>query len=163
MQYRSFEATVIQPEDGLPYIAVPSEVASWLNAGAQPLPVCGEASGLAYRSVLWPDPDDKGQWYVELNPEISASGRFENGRQIRASIAFDEEPREASIPYELTETLGMAALAEHAWDKLSEADRAPYCEWVAAATDPHYRWHRAERAAVLVRRGEKLEMSGHAS
>lgn len=162
MLYRSFVTTVALPKDGLPYLAVPPEVASWLNADTQPLPVCGEAGGMAYRAVLWPEHNDGGNWFVELSLEIAASGRFENGKQINVSIAYDEEPREATIPYELTETLGMAALAERAWEKLSEAERAPYCEWVAAATDPKHRWQRAERAAVLVRKGEKLELSGYA-
>jgi hypothetical protein len=160
MLYHSFEAPVSAAKDCLPCIAVQPDLAAKLGSTEQPLPVCGEAAGLAYRSVLWHDPVAD-QWLVELSPELAASGRFTNGRTVTMTIARDQEPREASIPYELTETLGMAALAERAWDKLSEAERAPYCEWVAAAVDPRQRWQRAERAAVLVRRGEKLEMQHH--
>ena len=161
MRYRTFETTVSKPESGLPFFSVPPDVVDWLKGATQPLPVCGVAAGLAYRGVMWPDHERDGAWFVDLSPELVASGRFENGKQIEVTIAFDEEPREAGIPYELTETLGMAALAERAWDKLSESERTPYCEWVAAAADPHQRWERAERAAVLVRRGEKLEMTSH--
>ena len=162
MLYQTFATQVVTPEDRLPYFVVPDSVVVRLGSSSQPLPVCGEVDGLAYRSILWRE-DDNEHWYVELTPELAASGRFVNGTPVQATIAEDREPRESPIPYELTETLGMAALAERSWEKLTEAERAPYCEWVGAAIDHKERWRRAERAAVLVRRGEKLEMQGHAS
>jgi hypothetical protein len=158
MIYHTFTTPVSCSKGKLPCFTVSSVTRELLADGEGPVAVCGEADGLAYRSVLWPESDGR-NWFVELSPELAASGQFEDGKQIRVTMALDDEPREATIPYELTETLGMAALAERAWDKLSEAERIPYCEWVGAAVDPKERWQRAERAAVLVRKGEKLEMS----
>jgi len=135
--------------------AVPTDVAQKLGADNHPLPVCGEVAGVPFRGVLRRAED--GGW-LGLAPTEASDIATLADREVEINVALDDEPREATIPWELTEALGQNIGAEPAWGQLSEDDRASYSTYIDEESDPYKRWKRAVHAAGLVRHGKRLEM-----
>jgi hypothetical protein len=158
MRYYEFSSRYVKGGQAS-FFTVPSDIAQQVAAGQDLAPVCGEANGLAYRSALRKADDT---WLVELSSDLVESGRFDRGASITATMGLDIEPRESSIPYELTEALGKSVAAEKAWESLTDDERTPYCQWVGAIVEPHKRWERARRAAAMVRRGDLPKLTNFA-
>jgi hypothetical protein len=156
MLYYTFE-TEVACADGHCYVTVPQAVRAHFPAGEH-LPVCGALNGYPYRGDVLRT--GRG-WRMTLQPVWLEGAHLQPGQRVELTMGYDDEPREAVIPWELTQSLGQHNLTDDKWAQLPEDQRMAFCLWVDAA-DGRDRDKRAEKAAHLVLHGRQLELESGA-
>ena len=78
------------------------------------------------------------------------------GQTVRVSLRPDTGPREVEVPPELAERLAADSALQKRFDALAFTYRKEFARWVSDAKRQETRDRRADRAAEMIRNGEKL-------
>src|SRR4051794_37983021 len=119
-----FRATIELAGKTATGIEVPAEVVESLGAGKKP-PVRVTIGGNSYRTTVAP----RGSRYlVGVSAENRAHVGVAAGDEVDVDIELDTEPREVTVPSDLTDALGADAKASTFFESLTYSQKRWYVE-----------------------------------
>ena len=131
---------------GLP---VPEEVVTSLGSSKRP-PVRVTINGHTYRSTL---ASRGGQFMLPISAENRASAGVAAGDKVEVDIELDTEPREVTMPPDLTEALEREVETKRYFEGLSYSQRQRYVLPIEQAKTAETRQRRIDKALSMLREG----------
>ena len=132
-------------------IPVPAEVVAALGMRKQP-PVRVTIGGHTYRSTV---ASRGGQFMLPISAENRASAGVAAGDEVDVEIDFDTEPREVTVPADLSEALDRDADAKRAFDGMSYSHQLRHVLAIEDAKTPETRQRRIAKAIEMLREGRR--------
>ena len=130
-------------------IPVPEEVVTSLGSSKRP-PVRVTINGHTYRSTL---ASRGGQFMLPISAENRASAGVAAGDEVEVDIELDTEPREVTMPPDLTEALEREVETKRYFEGLSYSQRQRYVLPIEQAKTAETRQRRIGKALSMLREG----------
>ena len=130
-------------------IPVPEEVVTSLGSSKRP-PVRVTINGHTYRSTL---ASRGGQFMLPISAENRASAGVAAGDKVEVDIELDTEPREVTMPPDLTEALEREVETKRYFEGLSYSQRQRYVLPIEQAKTAETRQRRIDKALSMLREG----------
>jgi len=130
-------------------IRVPPEVVASLGSSRRP-PVRVTVNGHTYRSTV---ASMGGEFLVGVSADNRMSARVAAGDEVDVDIELDTEPRQVTVPPDLTKALDRDAGARRFFDGLSYSQRLWYVSWIEGAKKTETRERRVAEAVSMLREG----------
>jgi hypothetical protein len=144
-----FRSTVMLGGKTATGIPVPAEVVAALGTRKQP-PVRVTIGGHTYRSTV---ASRGGQFMLPISAENRASAGVAAGDEVDVEIELDTEPREVTVPADLSEALDRDADAKRAFDGMSYSHQLRHVLAIEDAKTPETRQRRIAKAIEMLREG----------
>lgn len=130
-------------------IEVPPEVVADLGSGKRP-PVRVTIHGHTYRSSV---ASMGGVFMLGISAENRAGAGVAAGDEVEVDVDLDTEPREVSVPPDVSEALAWDAGARQFFDGLSYSNRRRIVLQIEGAKTAETRQRRIDKAITLLREG----------
>jgi hypothetical protein len=130
-------------------IVVPPEVVESLGAGKRP-PVSITINGYTYRSTI---AVMDGRYMVGISAENRAGAKVAGGDIIDVEIELDTQPREVTVPEDLSDALAGDLDAHRFFETLSYSNKRAIVTPIADAKSPETRERRIARAVERLHEG----------
>lgn len=142
-----FRATIEQSGKTATGIRVPPEVVDGLGAGKRPA-VRVTINGYTYRSTVGVM---GGVFMLPLSADNRQGAGIAGGDEIDVELELDNEPREVTVPADLTTALDADAEAQRAFDDLSYSAKRRHVLAVEGAKTPETRRRRIDAVIASLR------------
>jgi hypothetical protein len=146
-----FRSTVMLGGKTATGIPVPAEVVAALGMRKQP-PVRVTIGGHTYRSTV---ASRGGQFMLPISAENRASAGVAAGDEVDIEVELDTEPREVTVPADLSEALDRDADAKRAFDGMSYSHQLRHVLAIEDAKTPETRQRRIAKAIEMLREGRR--------
>jgi uncharacterized protein DUF1905/bacteriocin resistance YdeI/OmpD-like protein len=144
-----FRTTIIQSGKTATGIRIPDEIVEALGSGKRPA-VKVTIHGYTYRSsVAVMD----GAYMVGVSAEHRAATGVAGGDEVEVDIELDTEPREVTVPADLSAALDAEPSARRTFDGLSYSNRSWHVLQVTGARTDETRRRRIARSIAALREG----------
>ncbi|ACZ89654.1 YdeI/OmpD-associated family protein [Streptosporangium roseum] len=130
-------------------IQVPQEVIESLGSGKRPR-VQVTINGYTYRSSVAPM---GGGYMLPINADHRKGAGVAGGEEVDVEIELDTQPREVTLPSDLTEALDGEAGAKQFFDGLSYTQRLSFATWIESAKKAETRQRRLDETVTMLREG----------
>ena len=130
-------------------LEVPAEVVDALGAGRKP-PVRVTIGGHSYRSTV---AVRGGRYLLPLSADNRAGAGVAAGEEVDVDLELDTEPREVTVPADLTAALQGDDAARQAFERLPYSHRQRHVLAIEEARTPETRQRRVTRALEMLREG----------
>ncbi|MET8337676.1 YdeI/OmpD-associated family protein [Streptosporangium canum] len=130
-------------------IQVPQEVIESLGSNKRPR-VQVTINGYTYRSSVAPM---GGGYMLPINADHRKGAGVAGGEEVDVEIELDTQPREVTLPPDLTEALDGEADAKRFFDGLSYTQRLSFATWVESAKKAETRQRRLDETVTMLREG----------
>ena len=144
-----FSAVIEQGGKTATGIQVPEEVVTGLGSSKKPA-VRVTLRGYTYRTTV---EVMGGRFLIPVSAEIRESAAVAGGDQVDVEIELDTEPREVSLPPDLTRSLEGDAKARQFFDGLSYSNKRRIVLSIDGAKTPETRQRRIEKAVSALGEG----------
>ena len=145
-----FRTTILQSGNNTG-IEVPAEVVEALGGGKKPAVVVTIGS-YSYRSSV---AVMGGKFLIPLSAERRAESGIKGGDEVQVDLALDTQPREVTVPEDLSVALAGDAAAKAFFETLSYSNRLRHVLSITDAKTPETRRKRIDKAVELLRAGKK--------
>jgi len=125
-------------------ISVPADVVAALGPSRRPA-VRVAINGYTYRTTIAPL---GGQFRIPVSAEVRSNAAVAAGDVVDVDIELDTEPRELTVPADLTAALDQQPDARRRFDALSYSNKQRYVLPVEAAKTPETRQRRIAKAVT---------------
>jgi len=142
-----FHATLILNGKTATGIQVPDAIVEQLGAGKRP-PVRVTIGSYTYRTTVAPM---GGQFWIPVSAENRTGAGISAGDELDVEIEVDTEPREVTVPEDLTAALDADPAAKKAFEKLSYSNKRLHVQSVEDAKTPETRQRRVEKVITTLR------------
>jgi hypothetical protein len=144
-----FRTTIIQSGKTATGIRIPDEIVEALGSGKRPA-VKVTINGYTYRSsVAVMD----GAYMVGVSAEHRAATGVAGGDEVEVDIELDTEPREVTVPADLSAALDAEPSARRTFEGLSYSNRSWHVLQVTGARTDETRRRRIARSIAALREG----------
>ncbi len=130
-------------------LRVPPEIVAGLAKGKKPA-VRVTIRGHTYRSTV---AVMGGAFFIPLSAENRGSAGVVAGDEVDVDVEFDAEPREVSVPPDITAALGRDVDARRFFDGLSYSHKRRYVIGIEEAKTAETRQRRIDKAVSVLRDG----------
>jgi hypothetical protein len=130
---------------------VPAEVVDALGTGKKPA-VRVTIGGHTYRSTV---AVMGGRYLLPLSAENRAGAGVAAGDRVDVEVELDTEPREVTVPADLTAALEEDDAARRAFERLSYSHRRQHVLAIEGAKTPETRQRRVSKAVAMLREGRR--------
>ncbi len=144
-----FHTTLLQSGKTAVGIQVPNEVVEALGAGKRP-PVRVTINGYTYRNTI---AVMGGVFMVGVSSENREKANVAGGEEVDVDIELDTQPREISVPADLSAALDAEPAARRFFDGLTYSVRQWHVLSVEGAKTPETRQRRIEKSVAMLREG----------
>lgn len=145
-----FRTTILQSGNNTG-IEVPAEVVEALGGGKKPAVVVTIGS-YSYRSSV---AVMGGKFLIPLSAERRAESGIKGGDEVQVDLALDTQPREVTVPEDLSVALAGDAAAKAFFETLSYSNKLRHVLSITDAKTPETRRKRIDKAIELLRAGKK--------
>jgi hypothetical protein len=145
-----FKTTILQSGNNTG-IEVPAEVVEGLGGGKKPA-VAVTVGSYAYRSSI---AVMGGKFLIPLSAERRAESGIKGGDAVEVELALDMQPREVTIPEDLSLALAGEAAAKAFFETLSYSNQLRHVLSITDAKTPETRAKRIDKAVEMLRSGKK--------
>jgi hypothetical protein len=146
-----FQATLLLAGKTATGIEVPAEVIAALDGGKKP-PVRVTLGRHVYRSTIAPRGD---RFLLPVSAEHRKSAGVAAGDVVDVDLELDTEPREVSVPADLSSALEGDRKASEFFGSLSYSQKRWYVLPIEQARAPETRERRVAKAIEMLRDGRK--------
>jgi hypothetical protein len=144
-----FRATIEGTGKTAAGIRVPDDLVAALGPSRKP-PVVMTINGHSYRgSVAWMG----GEFWIGVTNDFRRTAGVAAGDEVDVDLVLDTQPREVSVPTDLTAALEADPEARAFFDGLSYSNKRRIVEPVADAKNPETRQRRIEKAVARLHDG----------
>lgn len=144
-----FRATVRLNGKTATGIPVPAEIVEGLGSSKRPR-VRVTLGGHTYRSSVG---SVGGEFMLPVSAEVRKSAGIAAGDEVEVDLELDAEPREVTVPADLTDALDGDAEARRFFDGLSYTHQRAYVMWIEEAKRAETRRRRVSQAIEMLREG----------
>ena len=130
-------------------ILVPDKVVAALGPTKRP-PVRVTIKGYTYRSTI---ATMGGKFMLPVSAEVRESAHVVAGDELEVGLELDTEPREVTVPADLTKALDRDAEARRFFDGLSYSNKRRFVISIEEAKTAETRQRRIAKAVSLLRDG----------
>ena len=145
-----FATTILQSGNNTG-IVVPAEVVDGLGGGKKPAVIVTIGS-YGYRSSI---AVMGGQFLIPLSADRRAESGIKGGDVVEVELALDTQPREVTVPEDLSVALAGDAAARTFFVALSYSNKLRHVLSITDAKTPETRVKRVERTMEMLRTGKK--------
>lgn len=145
-----FKTTILQTGNNTG-IEVPAEVVEALGGGKKPA-VSVTIGSYAYRSSI---AVMGGTFLIPLSAERRAESGIKGGDAVEVELALDTQPREVTIPEDLSAAMAGDAAAKAFFETLSYSNKLRHVLSITDAKTPETRAKRIDKAMEMLRSGKK--------
>lgn len=144
-----FNATIQLDGKTATGIRVPEEVVRGLGAGKR-FPVLVTIKGHTYRSTV---ASMGGEYKIPVSSENRQKAGVSAGDQVDVDIALDNQPREVTVPDDLSAALASDDAAARFFEGLTYSQKKAYVFWIEEAKRAETRQQRVTRTVEALRAG----------
>lgn len=144
-----FRATILQTGTTAAGIPIPDEIVDGLASGRR-APVRMTVNGHTYRSSL---ATVNGRTMVGISAENRDKAGVAGGEEVDVDIELDTQPREISVPADLSAALDREPAALHFFDGLTYSVKQWHVLSVEGAKTAETRQRRIEKSVAMLRHG----------
>jgi hypothetical protein len=144
-----FHTTLLQSGKTAVGMQVPNDVVEALGAGKRP-PVRVTINGYTYRNTI---AVMAGAFMVGVSAENREKAHVGGGDEVDVDIELDTQPRELTLPPDLSEALDRQPDARRLFDTLSHSRQQGLVQPIYQAKTPETRQRRIEKALIALRVG----------
>ncbi len=130
-------------------IRVPPEVVERLGKGKKP-PVRVTINGHTYRSTV---AVMAGEYWLPVSAENRESAGIQAGDEVEVNLELDTEPREVTVPPDLTEALDRNPKARSYFEALSYSNKLRHVLAIEGAKTAETRQRRVDKSVALFAQG----------
>jgi hypothetical protein len=144
-----FRATIEGTGKTAAGIRVPDEVVAALGPSRKP-PVVMTINGHSYRGSV---ASMGGEFWIGVTNDFRRTAGVAAGDQVDVDLVLDTQPREVSVPSDLSAALEADPEARDFFDGLSYSNKRRIVEPIADAKNPETRQRRIEKAVARLHDG----------
>jgi hypothetical protein len=144
-----FRATIEGTGKTAAGIRVPDEVVAALGPSRKP-PVVMTINGHSYRGSV---ASMGGEFWIGVTNDFRRTAGVAAGDQVDVDLVLDTQPREVSVPSDLSAALEADPEARDFFDGLSYSNKRRIVEPIADAKNPETRQRRIEKAVARLHGG----------
>lgn len=133
-------------------LEVPPEIVEALGAGRKPPVTVTLNDAHTYRTTV---ASREGRFMLSVSADVRERAGIAAGEEIEVGITLDTDPREVTVPDDLTAALTADAAATAFWDTLPYSSRQRYVLQVDAAKTDDTRHRRIAKMIDDLRAGRK--------
>ncbi len=145
-----FKTTILQSGNNTG-IEVPAEVVEALGGGKKPA-VSVSIGSFGYRSSI---AVMGGKFLIPLSAERRAESGIKGGDAVEVELALDTQPRDVTVPDDLSTALAGDDAAKAFFETLSYSNKLRHVLSVTDAKTPETRAKRIDKAMDMLRSGKK--------
>lgn len=145
-----FSTTILQSGNNTG-IVVPAEVVEGLGGGKKPA-VTVTIGSYGYRSSI---AVMGGKFLMPLSAERRAESGIKGGDTVEVGLVLDTQPREVTVPEDLSVALAGDAAAKAFFETLSYSNKLRHVLGITDAKTPETRQKRIDKAMEMLRSGKK--------
>ena len=132
-------------------LVVPDEVVAALGPGRRPA-VIVKIAGYSYRTTV---ASMGGRFLVPLSAPHREAAGVSAGDHVEVDVELDHQPRDVSVPADLSRALAPDDAAQQFFDGLAYSHRKEWVRWIEDAKKPETRTSRIAATVEAMRTGRR--------
>ena len=132
-------------------IVVPDNVVTELGRGKKP-PVTVTINGYTYRNTI---AAREGRCMISVSSEVRTKAGVAAGDEVEVDIELDDQPREVTVPEDLTEALKAEPKAAALWETMSYSQKSRHVLAIEGAKAEETRLRRIAKSIADLKAGKK--------
>ena len=131
-------------------IEVPTKVVQRLGDSKKPS-VRVAIRGHSYRTTVAARGD---AFFIPVSAANRTAAGVSAGQMLTVDVTLDDQPREVTVPADLTKALNHDAAAKSTFDRLSFSHKQAYVTWIEEAKKPETRDRRVAKTVGMLHQGK---------
>lgn len=148
----NFRTKILQAGKTATGIEVPARIVEALGAGKKP-PVRITINGYTYRNTV---AVMGGKFMVSVSADVRQAAGVAGGDTVDVTIEWDDEPREVTVPPELSKALARLPEAKKQFESLSYSKKRLYTVPIETAKTDETRQRNLDKALAALSKGSEL-------